>query len=297
MTAYAGGYRDPTDVLGPRGGAYLIDGLVNLVLTALVAVGIFLLLAISHGTVRASDAEASAVCDRINDTQTTTRPGVATDSPSSTNADRLCIPIGDKTYVVDFGDLAPLYFVGFVGIYAASALNTVLLQGLKGGTVGKLAVGLRVVREDGNHAGIGWCALRSLLLVVDGQCLIGVILVCTTKGHRRLGDMAAGTFVVRKADVGQPVLVPGLNAPAYGYPSYGYPSYGSVPPAGGSGGWGGGYGYGAPPQPSAQSAVPGATADGPHWDADRNAYLHYDRDRGAWLQWDEARREWGPIDQ
>src|SRR4051812_7595738 len=105
MTAYAGGYRDPTDVLGPRAGAYLIDGLVNLVLTALVAAVIFLLVASSHGTVRGSNAEASTVCDRINDTQTTTRSGVATDRPSSTNADRLCIPIGDKTYIVDFGDV------------------------------------------------------------------------------------------------------------------------------------------------------------------------------------------------
>src|SRR4051794_28996886 len=112
MTAYAGGYRDPTDVLGPRAGAYLIDGLVNLVLTALVAGGVLLLLAGSHGTVRSNDAEASAICDRINDTQTTTRPGVATDRPSSANADRFCIPIGDKTYILDFGDVAPLYFVG-----------------------------------------------------------------------------------------------------------------------------------------------------------------------------------------
>src|SRR3954471_2423673 len=141
MTAYAGGYRDPTDVLGPRAGAYLIDGLVNLVLTALVAVGIFLLVASSHGTVRASDAEASAVCNRFNDAQTATRPGVATDRPSAANPDRFCIPIGDKTYILDFGDVVPLYLLGFVGSYAAGALNTVLLQGLKGASVGKLAVG------------------------------------------------------------------------------------------------------------------------------------------------------------
>ena len=101
-------------------------------------------------------------------------------------------------------------WVAFVGLYAA-------LQGATGRTPGKAVFGLKVVNEQGGNPGFGRGLVRTLLWIVDGQpCgipLVGFITGLTTKGHRRVGDMAAKTFVVGKAHSG-PVVVPGLTTAA-----------------------------------------------------------------------------------
>ncbi len=70
-----------------------------------------------------------------------------------------------------------------------------------GRTLGKLALGLRVVRTDGTKAEGGPVALRTLLRLVDGLpvlYLVGfVCLLATGKRRQRIGDIAAGTTVVR----------------------------------------------------------------------------------------------------
>ncbi len=70
---------------------------------------------------------------------------------------------------------------------------------LLGGTLGKLALGLRVVDEDGDP--ISWAAalIRNLLRLVDGLFfyLIGAIAVWSSPERQRLGDRAAHTYVVR----------------------------------------------------------------------------------------------------
>ena len=158
-------------------------------------------------------------------------------------------------------------------------LDLVLLQGLTGGSLGKLVTRLRVVRPDGQRAGIGWAALRTLVLLVDMLCcfLPGAVLVFSTKGHRRLGDMAASTFVVDRRDVGSPVVVPGVGGPG-SYPQPGYP---------GPGGAWGAPGPGLPPVPA---------QDGPIWDEVRDTYIQFDRNAGAWVQWDDGEQRWVPID-
>jgi len=53
--------------------------------------------------------------------------------------------------------------------------------------------------------------LRWLLWWVDGPItlfLCGIITSATSRGHRRVGDMAADSYVVAKADAGQPVMLP-----------------------------------------------------------------------------------------
>lgn len=151
--------------------------------------------------------------------------------------------------------------------------NLVLLQGLTGASLGKLMTGLRVVRADGRRAGLGWALVRWLVLIVDGFCcyLPGAVMIFATKGHRRLGDMAAGTFVVGRRDAGQPIAIPGLtDASGYGHPG----------PTGGFAG----------PYPA---AAPGA--DGPSWDAARNTYIQFDRNRNEWVEWDDSTHTWRPI--
>ena len=69
---------------------------------------------------------------------------------------------------------------------------------LSGGrTLGKSAMGLRVIRVDGGSAGMGAYFLRSAAYIVD---LLGVgpVLMFFHPLSRRLGDLLAGTVVVRE---------------------------------------------------------------------------------------------------
>ncbi len=75
----------------------------------------------------------------------------------------------------------------------------VVLEAMLGGTLGKKALGLRVVMLDG--APLDWQAsiVRNLLRIVDGFFfyLVGAICVWTSQKKQRVGDRVAGTAVVR----------------------------------------------------------------------------------------------------
>lgn len=275
---------DPTDVVGTRIGAYVIDSLLGL-----VVLGAVLLLGNFHFYERTSPPEgrtAVATCDEFNQiaqVDENTDPPPFIDEQGRSNETTVCIPYaGDTIYFNPF-DLMGTFFIIQALTYLPYLLNMVLLQGITGATLGKRALGLRVVGEDGEILGFWRQALRTLLLLtVDGQFFIGLILACITQGHRRLGDMAAKSYVVRKESVGTPIVVPPkpgayLPPPGYGAPGYGAPGYG--PP-----------GYPAPPPPA-----PAASADGPHWDREREAFIRYDRDRSEWLEWSDSHQTWGPI--
>ncbi len=70
-----------------------------------------------------------------------------------------------------------------------------------GQTIGKRLLGLRVVRVDGSRPSAAAIAVRTLLRIVDGLpflYLVGFITMLATGTRRqRLGDLAAGTRVVR----------------------------------------------------------------------------------------------------
>lgn len=71
----------------------------------------------------------------------------------------------------------------------------------RGRTLGKLALGLRVVREDGGPIGLRHALVRGLLAVVEVWASFGSLALITSltsaKG-KRLGDFLAGTVVVRE---------------------------------------------------------------------------------------------------
>jgi uncharacterized RDD family membrane protein YckC len=76
----------------------------------------------------------------------------------------------------------------------------VLMEGFLGRTVGKMITGIRVVDEaTGNRPGFAAVIIRTLLRIIDGLFgyLVGFIIVTSSVRRRRLGDMAAGTLVVR----------------------------------------------------------------------------------------------------
>jgi RDD family protein len=315
--AFAAVVRDPTDVIGRRIAALVIDWGI--------AFAMIVVLALSLAQTRdyPTAGRAEDACNRIND---------------DTSTDEVCVPIDDTVYVYDGGDMAAIILLPL----AYHFLNDALFTGITGFSIGKGLVGLRVIRaSDGRLCGVGRAMLRWLLWVADGApyCLPIVALVTglTTKGHRRVGDMAAGTLVVDKRDVGVVPVVPGLNAvtpppwgatawgapvptwgpPAQSYPPQSYPpqsyppaqSYpppSSPPPAAPAPpAWGQPAAPpswtptpSTPPSPPPPPPAPGPSnpgVDSPLWDDARDTYIQWDPDLATWVQWDDATKQWHPI--
>jgi uncharacterized RDD family membrane protein YckC len=87
-----------------------------------------------------------------------------------------------------------LYLVLVVAYY-------VLMEGYLGQTVGKMLLGIKVVREGtGEVPGLQGAAIRTALRIVDGFFfyLVAFISVLASAKNQRLGDMVANTLVVRK---------------------------------------------------------------------------------------------------
>jgi uncharacterized RDD family membrane protein YckC len=77
----------------------------------------------------------------------------------------------------------------------------VLMEGYLGQTVGKMLLGIKVVREGtGEVPGLQGAAIRTVLRIVDGFFfyLVAFISVLASAKNQRLGDMVANTLVVRK---------------------------------------------------------------------------------------------------
>jgi uncharacterized RDD family membrane protein YckC len=77
----------------------------------------------------------------------------------------------------------------------------VLFEVLGGGrTPGKRSVGVRVVRTGGRPVTFVRSMLRNIVRIVDylpGFYLVGMLAIFITNNNQRLGDLAAGTLVVR----------------------------------------------------------------------------------------------------
>jgi len=79
----------------------------------------------------------------------------------------------------------------------------------RGRTVGKAALGLRVVTREGGPVRFRHAAVRALLGLVDfgvGGGFFAVVFILFTRDNQRLGDLVAGTLVLRERS--------GLAAPA-----------------------------------------------------------------------------------
>lgn len=96
---------------------------------------------------------------------------------------------------------ASLSGLGFLVYAVVVFAYFVLMEGYMGQTVGKMLLGIKVVREDdGQVPGLSTAAIRTLLRLVDGLFfyLVGFIIVLVSGKNQRLGDMLAHTLVVRK---------------------------------------------------------------------------------------------------
>jgi uncharacterized RDD family membrane protein YckC len=177
---------DPTKALWRRIFAYVIDA----------ALGTLIALAVAGALGDVDTADARRCPDQLPD-------------------DRLCVDLtsgtgdDDDEQILLIDTSAVLIAAGAWLVWVVA--NNVLLQGTTGATVGKFVTGARVVRPDGGRPGIGKALVRTLLLIIDTISLIlplGLWVAMFSRGHRRIGDMAAGTYVVKARYAGRPVVLP-----------------------------------------------------------------------------------------
>ena len=101
------------------------------------------------------------------------------------------------------GDTAALWIAGIGIVVAFATLWAYFVIGevaRNGRTWGKSRMGLRVVRDDGSRVGALDSVIRNLLRVVDmlpGNYAVGMVCILLNSKNKRVGDMAAGTVVVR----------------------------------------------------------------------------------------------------
>jgi uncharacterized RDD family membrane protein YckC len=308
---------DPTNVMGRRIGAWVIDVIPALVIGFVV---------VGHGMTRVDGAQAN-YCDLYR---------------SVHGSGALCFQSGSTAYYSTSGFRGTGFLLSLIYWFALAGV----LQGVTGATLGKHMLGLRVVDANGNIAGVGKALLRTFIGVFEiGFCFpIALITALVTHPHRRVGDFAAGTFVVATQSVGTPI---GAARGASPYPPAWTPppTTWGPPPAGGTPPWGApAPGWGAPPasappptwgtpaagpppaqppttwgtpapvpddppapqpapeptQPPAQQPAqppPAQAPSGrePQWDAQRNAWVFWEVETSRWLQHDPVTGQWGPL--
>lgn len=101
-----------------------------------------------------------------------------------------------------FGWEASMPALPTVAYALIAVLYYVLMEGYLGRTVGKVLVGIRVVREGAGDQppGLRAAVIRTALRIVDGLLgyAVAFVTVLVSGKNQRLGDMAARTLVVRR---------------------------------------------------------------------------------------------------
>ena len=92
-----------------------------------------------------------------------------------------------------------LFFYSLMVMFLGSFLYHSLLEGLWGKTIGKKICGIVVLKDDFSKCSIGRGFLRNLMRVVDSffYYLVAAVAMAGTMKWQRLGDLVAGTVVVR----------------------------------------------------------------------------------------------------
>lgn len=160
-------------------------------------------------------------------------PALSVATPERVRVDLPIAGIGSRSiaYLIDlavlFGALLVLFFLyslvvpdlvlaaqGLSGVERAIA-GLVLFLALwgywtgfeiawRGQSIGKRVMKIRVVKSDGSPVGVFESAVRNLMRVVDflPACYpVGMIAMLVDARHRRLGDLLAGTMLVREEKI------------------------------------------------------------------------------------------------
>jgi uncharacterized RDD family membrane protein YckC len=103
---------------------------------------------------------------------------------------------------VQFGGLSVLLIVALVAVFLALFGYPALMETFwNGRTLGKAAMGLRVVTREGAPERFRHAAIRAIIGFVEIYALLGVpavVSIVTSRRDQRLGDLVAGTLVLRQ---------------------------------------------------------------------------------------------------
>ncbi len=105
-----------------------------------------------------------------------------------------------------FNDLRSQSSTNFIVLFLVTYLTILLLyhtllEGIKGATVGKWLVGIKVVKEDLRDINMYNSVIRNVLRIVDAfpffaPYLLGVIVIQRRENRQRVGDFVAHTVVI-----------------------------------------------------------------------------------------------------
>ena len=115
--------------------------------------------------------------------------------------------LGARLGWTDAYGVAASIAIATAGFLAATAYYVISEMTMDGQSFGKRIAGLRVIRDDGTPITFLDSAIRNIIRVVDMFPFfysIGLIAVFLSKRSKRLGDMAAGTVVVKERMLEQP---------------------------------------------------------------------------------------------
>ena len=142
----------------------------------------------------------------------------------------ILVGIADANNSLDSATVAALILTGFVLVIVGYPVAFETLS--RGRTLGKLALGLRVVADDGGPERFRHALVRALAGAVECWALFGVPALITSifsARGKRLGDIFAGTFVLRER-APRPASTAYLGVPAGGMAGPGAAPYGGAGP-------------------------------------------------------------------
>ncbi len=139
-----------------------------------------------------------------------TSQNVNIDYTSAGLGDRILAYIIDSLIIATYMIFIFTFFMGMLGIQSYAVIITLLLPPflyhllceifMNGQSIGKRQRKIKVVKLDGSSPGIGAYLLRWMLRPVDITIFSGgiaLLSIAITRHHQRLGDLAAGTTVVK----------------------------------------------------------------------------------------------------
>jgi len=90
------------------------------------------------------------------------------------------------------------------GFYLTTLLSFayyIYFEGVLGATIGKMIVGLKVIKVDGSPCDVRAAVIRTVCRIIDAlpfAYIVGALAIWASALNQRLGDRAAGTVVVKK---------------------------------------------------------------------------------------------------
>lgn len=163
---------DPTDVVGRRVGAAIVDSII------LIVPQLLIFFALMWQPIFGDGGLVDQV-DRASRSRAAPPPAMT-------------------------GEFMSRYLISIAVMWTVMFLYYFVTERTLQGSPGKLVFGLRVVGSTG-AAPITWgqSAIRNALRLLFDSSLIALIVILVSKGHRRVGDMAAHTLVIDKTNVGR----------------------------------------------------------------------------------------------